>query len=519
MNLNYEKENRENRENKEKNENKKLNNKEEKENENIKNLLYYGDNLEIMRKYIPNNSINLCYIDPPFNSKRNYNQIYINQGKEDMAQSEAFSDTWSWNESAQKSFEEILVNENSVYTTQTIKLIEGLEGVLKKDSMLAYIVYMAQRIQEIWRVLKPEGSFYLHCDPTMSHYLKLLLDSVFVARGGKFLNEVIWCYGSGGVSKNHFSRKHDDIFFYSKSKNYKFNVDNVREPYNSDEKGKYKVSRSGKLYLRQHELGRIPFDWWQISTLNNFTKERLGYPTQKPEALLERIIKASSNEGDTVLDAFCGCGTTVSVAQRLNRRWVGIDITYQAIALIEKRLQDTFGIEALKNLKLKGIPKDLESARKLANNPNDRTRKEFEKWAILSYTGNRATINEKKGADGGIDGRTLIFDFENKKKEILFSVKSGHVGLSQIRDFIHVVEREKASMGVFLTLEPPTEPMKREALSAGMFESDPKIRIVTAEEIIKGAHLNAKGIIPVYKSSERQGTENNVGNEQMRIAI
>jgi site-specific DNA-methyltransferase (adenine-specific) len=247
-------------------------------------------------------------------------------------------------------------------------------------------------------------------------------------------------------------------------------------------------------------------------------KERLGYPTQKPEKLLERIIKASSNEGDTVLDCFCGCGTTVSVCQKLKRKWIGIDITYQAISLIEKRLQDTFGAEILKNVKLEGIPKDLESARKLATNPADRTRKEFEKWAILSYTGNRATINEKKGADGGIDGRASVFDFEKERREIIFSVKSGHVGVSQIRDFIHVVERENAAMGIFLTLEPPTEPMEREAFAAGMakmFDGQPKIKIVTAEEIINGAHLNARGVVPVYKSAKPQENE----HEQMRIAM
>lgn len=244
-------------------------------------------------------------------------------------------------------------------------------------------------------------------------------------------------------------------------------------------------------------------DDWQINIIGRSAKERLGYPTQKPEKLLERIILASSNEGDTVLDAFCGCGTTVSVAQKLNRNWIGIDITYQAISLIEKRLFDAYGAECLKNVRLHGIPRDLESARALAHKKDDKLRKEFEKWAILTYTGGEAMINEKKGSDDGIDGRAIVFDFEKQSCEILFSVKSGHVGVSQIRDFIHVVDRENAAMGVFITLERPTKNMLGEAASAGLFEGEQKIKIVTAEEIIEGRKLKATGVMQVYKAAPK----------------
>ncbi|MEK6645752.1 MAG: site-specific DNA-methyltransferase, partial [Candidatus Firestonebacteria bacterium] len=257
--------------------------------------LYYGDNLEILRKKIKDNSIDLCYIDPPFNSKRTYNQIYLNKGEEDKAQAQAFIDTWEWNDEANKGFDQIAENYNGVFTTQSIDLIQGLSRVLGKESLLAYLISMTLRIAEIQRVLKPTGSFYLHCDPTASHYLKLILDAIFCPKGGDFQNEVIWCYRTGGASKKHFSRKHDVIFFYTKTDKYIFNCKKERIYYDKpffnpeqDEDGRYYADV-------------LPVDWWVIPAVINISKERQGYPTQKPEELLERIIKASSNEGDTVL--------------------------------------------------------------------------------------------------------------------------------------------------------------------------------------------------------------------------
>ncbi|MFM5960008.1 MAG: DNA methyltransferase, partial [Dolichospermum sp.] len=322
-----------------------------------------------------------------------------------------------------------------------IALITGLSNVLGKGSLLAYLVSMTLRITEIHRVLKPTGSFYLHCDPTASHYLKLILDGVFCSQRGEFQNEIIWSYNTGGKGKSRFLRKHDVILWYSKTKNYLFNRNEISIPrkigtahlkYGVDENGKeyyedFSPRKSGKQYRWYLDEGLTPMDVWiDIQAINPSATERLGYPTQKPEALLERIIKASSNENDIVLDAYCGCGTTLAVCQKLNRQWIGIDITYQSISLILKRLEDSFpGV--LRTIKLHGIPKDIESARALANKTDDRTRKEFEKWAILTYTNNKAVINTKKGADKGIDGIVYFQGDKNDPEKIIFQVKSGKV--------------------------------------------------------------------------------------------
>lgn len=466
--------------------------------------LYYGDNLEVLRRYIKDETVDLCYIDPPFNSKRNYNQIYNNVGKEDKAQSQAFIDTWEWDRYAIQGLQEIekndlLPNYQRRFTEQSRKLILGLKEVLGEGSLLAYLISMTLRIVEIHRVLKPTGSFYLHCDPTASHYLKIIIDAIFCPLGGDYVNELIWCYGSGGASKFHFSRKHDVIFLYRKStNNFVFNVDEVRETYSSPEKVEHKVI-NGKAYKRKHELGRIPFDWWQLPILTNTAAERLGYPTQKPESLLEKIIKASSNKGDTILDAYCGCGTTVAVAERLGRNWIGIDITFQSISLILKRLEDSERKAITDKIIVNGIPKDLEAAEALANKNDDRTRKEFEKWAVLTYSNNSAVINEKKGADRGIDGFAYFKGFEKEDglitektiEKIVFQVKSGKVKSGDIRDLRGTMEREKAALGVFITLKEPTKDMLKEAMQAGTYQNESmsqptdKIRIVTAREIIE----------------------------------
>ncbi|MBV5311567.1 site-specific DNA-methyltransferase, partial [Chromatium okenii] len=372
--------------------------------------LYYGDNLDVLRNKIKDDTIDLCYIDPPFNSKRNYFQIYTNVGKEDQAQAQAFIDAWTWNALADRALLEIIGNEGGRYTRQTIELIKGLDAVLGRSGLLSYLVSMTQRVNEIQRVLKPTGSFYLHCDPTASHYLKLILDSVFCARGGDFRNEIIWCYRRWTAVSNKFQRIHDVVLYYTKSdKGITFNIqyepygDWIKKDYGyiDEETGKrwrwhtVKGNRY-KVFLEDENKGVKIGDWWQINILGSTAKERLGYPTQKPEALLERIIQASSNEGDVILDAYCGCGTTVAVAQRLKRQWIGIDITYQSIAVVLKRLEEQFGAAVLNTIALNGIPRDMDSAIALANKKDDRVRKEFEKWAILTYSKNHAIINEKK---------------------------------------------------------------------------------------------------------------------------
>jgi len=279
------------------------------------NKLWYGDNLEILEKNQPNESVDLCYIDPPFNSKRSYNRIYDQEKRQDRAQAWAFLDTWTWNEMANDGFHRILSNHNGRFTEQAIELVNGLTSVLKKNGLNAYIVNMALRIAEIHRVLKPTGTFYLHCSPTAGHYLKLVMDAIFLPQGGEFRNEIAWCYRGGGVPRQDFARKHQTIFRYSKGRTATFNVDEVRIPYSEDvtnsPASRYDKSyRDNKVYegYRPNPKGKHPEDWWLIQPIMpSDKKERLGYPTQKPKTLMDRIIRSSSNRGDTILDAYCGC--------------------------------------------------------------------------------------------------------------------------------------------------------------------------------------------------------------------
>ena len=503
------------------------------------NQLFYGDNLEVLQKHIGDETVDLCYVDPPFNSNRNYNQIYNNIGKDDIAQSQAFVDTWEWGHSAEWQLEQL--RKEPQYTRRLVDTIFGLEKILGKGAMLAYLVSMAIRFAEIWRVLKPTGSFYVHCDPTASHYLKIILDSIFCDRGGDFRNEIVWCYKSRPQSKRYFGKKHDVIFLYTKSDKYTFNWDVVARPLAEQTEKKYRlIDENGRRYRLQgrgisgspirsakdvdqkwetthpelvvrdyldEKSGVAQEDWWIIEIINQSARERLGYPTQKPLALLERIIKASSNEGDVVLDAFCGCGTTVDAAQSLNRKWIGIDITYNAVSLILKRLKDRYGNDIEQQILLTGIPKDLESATALAHKKDDRLRKEFEKWAILTYTDNQAKINEKKGADKGIDGVAYIVG-----GTALFSVKSGNVTVKDIRDFRTVIEREQASAGIFLTLQEPTKTMLQEAAIFGTLADPPglrlpkkiqKLQIVTIQEMLDGTRMNLPLPDAVVKSAKR----------------
>lgn len=502
----------------------------------MKNQLFYGDNLEVLRKYIKDETIDLCYIDPPFNSKRNYNQIYNNIGKEDVAQAQAFVDTWTWNSIANEGFDDIISNKNGVFTTQSINLIIGLEKVLGKGALFAYVVSMTQRIAEIFRVLKPTGSFYLHCDPTASHYLKLVIDSIFCPNGGEFRNEIIWCYRGAGYPKKDFGKRHDSIFRYSKSKAFVFNLDDVREEYAQTTKDRFAHHIGNKRGKHDfgtqtlNPLGKQPDDWWEIQPIAPSAKERLGYPTQKPEKLLEKIIKASSNEGDVILDAYCGCGTTIAVAERLNRNWIGVDITYQSISLILKRLIDTFGIDFTKDLvdsktkeiilpaslTLAGVPQDFESAVALANKQDDRLRKEFEKWFVLSYSHNRAIINDKKGGDGGIDGIAFMVDFDEQGKQdikqVLFSVKSNKtLSPTVIRDLFGTMEREKAAIGYLLTLYPMPNLVK-EAGKYGNYQNKafghtyPKIEVISVQEVFDGKIMYLP-TVDVLKKAERKAQD------------
>jgi site-specific DNA-methyltransferase (adenine-specific) len=377
---------------------------------------------------------------------------------------------------------------------------------------------MTVRIAEIRRVLKPTGSFFLHCDPTVSHYVKLVCDAIFVAQGGDFQNEIIWSYRRWPAVAYQFQRMHDVILFYSKSndKGRTFNVmfEPNSESYQRRFKGKTNIldkeNPTRKLKVDADSKGLALRDVWDIPIIAGSSKERLGYPTQKPEALLERIIKASSNEGDTVLDAYCGCGTTTSVAQRLNRHWIGIDITYRSISIVLRRLEQQYGKEVLKRITLNGIPRDMESAQALAHKQDDRVRKEFEKWAVITYSNNRAIINDKKGADRGIDGIAYFMKDRKDNAKIVFQVKSGGVKRSDVATLRGDMEREQAAIAILITLEKPTHAMIEEAKAAGIFEHEmmgrsyDRMQIVTVKEIIEqDKRLDVPTSLEVLKAARR----------------
>jgi len=299
------------------------------------NALYYGDNLIVLREreFFPDECVDLIYLDPPFNSKRDYNLLFKSPaGINSEAQIEAFEDSWHWNAQAEREFDELLHQAN----TDVSEIMQALRSFLGENDMMAYLTMMANRLLELHRVLKPNGAIYLHCDPTASHYLKIVMDGVFGR--SRLENEIIWCYKRYTAVANRFQRLHDVILFYSKTDEMRFNQ--LFEEYGK-KSGKmdshYKQESDGRWFRWQKRKGKEPYkiylsegvrqgDWWEIPIINASSKERLGYPTQKPLALLERIIEASSNENDIVLDPFCGCGTAVHAAQKLNRRWIGIDI-------------------------------------------------------------------------------------------------------------------------------------------------------------------------------------------------
>ncbi len=496
------------------------------------NVLYFGDNLEILRNrdYFPDNSIDLIYLDPPFNSKKSYNILFKENDRWSEAQVKAFTDTWHWTPITENTYRDFLL----IAPLELGKLVEGMVdgpegggGWIGRNDVTAYLVMMAPRLQEMHRILKATGALYLHCDPTASHYLKLVLDQIFGP--AKFRNEIIWHYGGRGAKaiSSQFSRNSDTILFYTKGGNAVFNklYDTIKIPLadakeyglKKDESGRwFKTSprgdytdesirrleaegrvyrtRSGniriKYFLREeagfiHESKLIGNVWNDIPDMMHAPKEYLGYETQKPLALLERIIEASSNEGDVVFDPFCGCGTAVVAAQKLNRRWLGIDITHLAVALMQHRLYGSFAIQA----EVIGVPKDLAGAKALALQKPD-GRYQFQWWA-LSLIKARPLGEKKKGADKGIDGIVTFPDeYPTRTKRVVVQVKSGHVHVKDIRELKDIASRN--AMGIFITLEPPTREMQTEAMSAGYYHSPrwerdyPKIQILTVEELLQG---------------------------------
>uniref|UniRef100_A0A7V6A5Y7 Site-specific DNA-methyltransferase n=1 Tax=Desulfobacca acetoxidans TaxID=60893 RepID=A0A7V6A5Y7_9BACT len=504
------------------------------------NQLYFGDNLEILRHHIPFSSVDLIYLDPPFNSKATYNMLFKEPGgQESPAQIAAFEDTWKWGKESDQAFHEVV----TLGPRKLADLMEALRAFLGVNNMMAYLTMMAVRLVEMHQVLKPTGSLYLHGDPTASHYLKLIMDAIFGVMN--FRNEITWKRTSAHNDPGRYGRNTDIIFFYTKSNNWTWNQ--LYKPHDEeylerfrnrdpdgrawadddltakgltgggyeyeykgipslwrvpeetmrrlDKEGRLHFTKAGGIRLKRYvnDVKGVVLQalWDDIPPINSQAKERLGYATQKPEALLERIIRVSSNEGDLVLDPSCGCGTTIAVAERLKRRWIGIDITHLAITLMKNRLRDAFG-PACSKYEVIGEPADLPGAEALAQ----QNRHQFELWA-LGLVEARPARDKKKGADFGGDG-VIHFrdDTSGRYKKIIIQVKSGQVSVSHIRDLKGVVEREKAATGIFITLKPPPKAMRDEASEARFYEPEsfpgrkyPRIQIVTITELLSGKKL------------------------------
>jgi site-specific DNA-methyltransferase (adenine-specific) len=489
-----------------------------------------------LRKYIPDSSIDLVYLDPPFNSKATYNVLYKEQtGEPSQAQITAFEDTWHWGQESERALQEIFASPIAAAAVKDfMSVMPNFLG--KKTDMAAYLTMMCVRLLQLRRVLKNTGSIYLHCDPTASHYLKILMDAIFGT--ASFRNEIVWKRQSAHSDSRGYGSVHDILLFYVKTDKYTWNktFQGYNEGYTeqyyryTDENGRQfmsdnlsaaglqgggyeyewkgikrvwrvpfqtmeRLEEEGQIFYTKNGIPRrkryldeakgLPAQdlWSDLESLRSWHAERLGYPTQKPETLLERVIQSSSNEGDIVLDPFCGCGTALVAAQKLNRKWIGIDITHLAIGLMKWRLDTMFpGIK----YSVIGEPKDLASAQELAS----QNKYQFQWWAV-SLVGGQPYGDKKKGADTGIDGYLYFMDERNKVKKSIIQVKAGGVSVSQIRDLVGVVQREKAEMGIFLCLESVTKPMQMEADSQGFYHSPqgedyPKIQIFTIEQLLEG---------------------------------
>jgi len=505
------------------------------------NRLYFGDNLTVLREHVKDESVDLIYLDPPFNSDVNYNVLFRSPtGQESDAQVEAFRDSWEWADSARDAYADVIEANGDVALVVT-----SLKKWLGENAMMAYIVMMAARLIELRRVLKPTGSLYLHCDPTASHYLKLVLDAVFGHE--KARSEIIWKRTNARGTKGNWPRLHDTILMYGSEDASFFSqsapADKTKLPHTlitgSDGKkyqtfeltgaGVTKEGQSGQPWrdFNPTEMGRhwgnnhaqmntwdlaglihwpsnggwprrkadAPFDpearrvivgdvWTDIDRLNQTAKERLGYPTQKPLALLDRIIQASSKPGDVILDPFCGCGTSLDSAQKNGRNWIGIDIAHYAMTLIEGRLKARYPTV---DYSVYGRPTDLAGARELAR----RDKYQFQWWAAWKL-GSQTYREDKKGADRGIDGNIYFHNGPYGAGRIIASVKGGeNVGVQMVRDLRGVIEREDAEMGVMVTLANPTSPMVSEAASAGFVRKSahgrlPRLQIVSVADILAG---------------------------------
>lgn len=509
--------------------------------------LYYGDNLFILREYIPKETVDLVYLDPPFNSNQDYNIIFKDEsGRRSDAQQVAFEDTWHWGPKAERTYY-FLTNssEHGGRIPESVSaIVAALVTAMGRNQMTAYLVEMSVRLVELHRTLKSTGSLYLHCDPTASHYLKMLLDAVFGP--AMFRNEIVWkrshAHSDSKQGRKGYGNVADVLLYYTKTNDYTFNtkflpyeqsyvdkyyrykdedgrrywLDNLTGPGGAAKGNPYYevmgVSRHWR-YSRQRmeelvqqkrvvqskpgnvpqykryldEMPGVPLQniWSDINPINMMAKERIGYPTQKPLALLKRIIEVSTNPGDLVLDPFCGCGTAVAAAHELDRRWVGIDVTYLAIWVMRSRLQKNYG---LTGVEVVNEPTEVEGVRQMALEQEGRY--QFQWWALEKLGAAPPGGEKKKGADSGIDGKITFTTPNGTMGTVLVSVKSGRVDPSMVRDLRGTVERERAAMSIFVTLEEPTAAMRAEATSAGFYQSGtwtfPKLQIVTAAQLLAG---------------------------------
>ncbi len=446
------------------------------------NTLYFGDNLEVMRE-MDDQRVDLICTDPPFNSGRDYNAFLTDS----LAQSKAFTDTWTYDDPAQDARADI---ERRARTSDTYKALDtclkGYDLVLQnavsgnKGAMRAYLAFMGPRLAEMHRILKDTGSIYLHCDPTASHYLKGVMDAIWDQDNHKkneyFRNEIVWCYRGAGYPKKDFGRRHDIILKYSSGPQYIFNLDDVREEYAEATKERFKhhignKRKSGDFGVQKlNPLGKHPDDWWQIQPIAPSAKERLGYPTQKPIALYKRMIKASSNEGDLVMDPFAGCGTTIDAAHTLNRFWIGIDLTMLALDPMRRRLADRHGLKPSVDYEVHGYPTNMQEVHMLVR--DEKKYHDFSNWAVTRL-GLQPT---KSVGDGGKDGEAEVGHItlwdpeegETTNTRILAEVKSGKPTITQVRAFCRVMDKNDA-IGVFITIEPVSSGMRQEAADMGTF--------------------------------------------------
>ena len=530
------------------------------------NTLYYGDNLTVLRDFPPE-CVDLVYLDPPFNSNRSYNVLFKEaKGTESEAQIQAFEDTWHWGKEGvtAAAYDEVVRRGDDVG-----RMLQAFVEALGHNDVTAYLTMMAPRLVELRRVLKPAGSLYLHCDPTAGHYLKVLMDAVFGAVN--FRNEIAWRRTNAkGLAFRGYPRDHDVLLYYVKGDSFVWNrpfishdpsyleqfyrfvetetgrryrLSDLTNP-NRDRpnltyewKGHTRVWRwtkermaeadrqgiihysstgfpSQKRYLDEMQGRAVDSVWEDIEPIQAQAKERLGYATQKPEALLERIITASSNPGDVVLDPFCGCGTAVVAAHRLGRRWAGIDITWLAVALMRNRLATTFPGDFPGGVPVDGEPADEAAALALA----ERDKYQFQFWAVGKLGGTARGGENRKGRDRGIDGVMAFPEMDPSRpgstpgyEQVIISVKGGATGPAHVRELAGTVDREKAAIGVLVVTQVPTPETEREAASAGLYRSGwdgsayPKLQVLTAAEVVHGVPVRMPSLrgIPQYTSAPR----------------